>query len=265
MSLSGLSRVSLSAVKADRFVSILKSLIWIAALLLGVELIVVALGIRPYYLPRPSAIAAAFLATPQAYLLSMWRTLLETVIGFVAGSLFGVAMGVLFHRWTLLRELFFPLFVVSQTIPVIAFGAVVVLWFGNTLLAKAVIAFYISFLPVTVNALLGFATVDPRQVALMRSFGAKEGQILRRLYLPAALPQIFVALKLASSLSLIGAIVGEWFGDTTGLGVLLLQAMYNENVVGIWVTIVASACLGIGLYGAVSEAERRIVFWGAEQ
>jgi len=265
MSISGTSGASLSAVKAGRIASILKALVSIVMVLLVLELAIVALGIRPHYLPRPSAIAATFAATPQAYLLGMWRTLLETAIGFAAGSLFGIAMGVLFHRWTILRELFFPLFVVSQTIPVIAFGAVVVLWFGNTLLAKAVISFYISFLPVTVNTLLGFAAVDPRQVALMRSFGAKEGQILRRLYLPAALPQIFVALKLASSLSLIGAIVGEWFGDTTGLGVLLLQAMYNENVVGIWVTIVASAGLGIGLYALVSEAERRIVFWGAEQ
>ncbi|MFB9949613.1 ABC transporter permease [Rhizobium puerariae] len=265
MSMSGTAGAFLSAAKAGRFASLLKTSIGIIAFLLALELIILALGIRPYYLPRPSAIAAAFAATPQAYFLGMWRTLLETVIGFAAGSLFGIGMGVLFHRWTALKELFFPLFVVSQTIPVIAFGAVVVLWFGNTLLAKAVISFYISFLPVTVNTLLGFATVDPRQVALMRSFGAKEGQILRRLYLPAALPQIFVALKLASSLSLIGAIVGEWFGDTTGLGVLLLQAMYNENVVGIWVTIVASACLGIGLYTLVSEIERRLVFWGAEQ
>lgn len=268
MSLAGVSGAALSAVTAGRGRgrggAIAWPLLWSVAVLLALEAIVVALGIRPFYLPRPSAIATAFLATPEAYLLSMWRTLLETVVGFAAGGVFGVAMGVVFHRWATVRELFFPLFVVSQTIPVIAFGAVVVLWFGNTLLAKAVISFYISFLPVTVNALLGFSAVNPRQVALMRSFGASEAQILKRLYLPAALPQIFVALKLAASLSLIGAIVGEWFGDTTGLGVLLLQAMYNENVVGIWVTIVASACLGVGLNAMVSWAERWIVFWGAE-
>lgn len=242
-----------------------RALVTVVALLAAIELIVIAFGIRPYYLPRPSAIAMNIAATPQAYLGGIWRTFLETALGFVAGSAFGVFVAVIFHRWAMLKDLFFPLFVVSQTIPVIAFGAIVVLWFGNTLFAKAVISFYISFLPVTVNTMLGFETVDPRQIALMRSFGAKDGQILRRIYLPAALPQLFVALKLASSLALVGAIVGEWFGDTTGLGVLLLQAMYNENVVGIWATIVCSAALGMSLFGAVSYAERRIVFWGNEQ
>lgn len=256
---------NLPVVTTGRIYAAVKPILWLAVGLLAIEVLVMAFGIRPYYLPRPSAIVSNIMATPGAYLAGFWRTFLETALGFVAGSLFGVMMAIVFHRWQALKELFFPLFVVSQTIPVIAFGAVVVLWFGNTLFAKAVISFYISFLPVTVNTLLGFSAVDPRQVQLMRSFGATDGQILRRLYLPTALPQLFVALKLASSLALVGAIVGEWFGDTTGLGVLLLQAMYNENVVGIWATIVVSACLGMGLYSLVSLAERRIVFWGSEQ
>lgn len=256
---------NLPVVTTGRIYAAVKPILWLAVGLIAIEVLVMAFGIRPYYLPRPSAIVSNIMATPGAYMAGLWRTFLETALGFVAGSLFGVMMAIVFHRWQALKELFFPLFVVSQTIPVIAFGAVVVLWFGNTLFAKAVISFYISFLPVTVNTLLGFSAVDPRQVQLMRSFGATDGQILRRLYLPTALPQLFVALKLASSLALVGAIVGEWFGDTTGLGVLLLQAMYNENVVGIWATIVVSACLGMGLYSLVSLAERRIVFWGGEQ
>ncbi|MGV8935771.1 MAG: ABC transporter permease [Allorhizobium sp.] len=265
MSLVSTFAANLPVDMTGRVYAVVKPILWLAVGLLAIEVMVIAFEIRPYYLPRPSAIASAIMATPGAYISGLWRTFLETALGFVAGSLFGVMMAIIFHRWTMLKELFFPLFVVSQTIPVIAFGAVVVLWFGNTLFAKAVIAFYISFLPVTVNTLLGFASVDPRQVQLMRSFGANDSQVLRRLYLPAALPQLFVALKLASSLALVGAIVGEWFGDTTGLGVLLLQAMYNENVVGIWATIVVSACLGMGLYGVVALAERKIVFWGNEQ
>jgi NitT/TauT family transport system permease protein len=118
---------------------------------------------------------------------------------------------------------------------------------------------------VTVNALLGLETVDPKQVALMRSFGASNRQLLLRLQLPTALPQIFVALRLASSLSLVGAIVGEWFGDTTGLGVLLLQAMFTENVVAIWGALLAAALLGTGFYAVVAAAERQLVFWSAEQ
>jgi NitT/TauT family transport system permease protein len=222
------------------------------------------LAISPYYLPRLSAILAAMAATPRAYLDGFVRTLAETLIGFAAGAGFGVLIGIAFFRLRALREMVFPIFVVSQTIPVIAFGALVVLWFGNTLLAKAVIAFYLTFFPVTVNTLLGLESVDPRQVALMKSFGASHRQLLLRLQLPTALPHLFVALRLASSLSLVGAIVGEWFGDTTGLGVLLLQAMYSENVVAIWGALLAAALLGTGFYAVVAAAERRLVFWSAQ-
>jgi NitT/TauT family transport system permease protein len=98
----------------------------------------------------------------------------------------------------------------------------------------------------------------------MRSFGASPRQLLLRLLLPTALPHIFVALRLASSLSLVGAIVGEWFGDTTGLGVLLLQAMYSENVVAIWGALLSTALLGAGFYAVIAAAERRLVFWSAQ-
>lgn len=229
------------------------------------EGLVFAFGIRPYYLPRLGLIAAAIGQAPHAYVGGFLHTLAETLIGFVAGAVFGVGAAIAFFRLRTLREMVFPLFVVSQTIPVIAFGALVVLWFGNTLSAKAVISFYLTFFPVTVNALLGLESVDPRQVSLMRSFGATKGQLLLKLQLPTALPQIFVALRLAASLGLVGAIVGEWFGDTTGIGVLLLQAMFTENVPAIWAALFTASLLGTGLYACVALAERLVVFWTVEQ
>jgi NitT/TauT family transport system permease protein len=222
-------------------------------------------GIKPHYLPRLSVILQTMAATPRAYIDGFLRTLAETLIGFVTGGGFGILIGIAFFRLRAFRDMVFPIFVVSQTIPVIAFGALVVLWFGNTLFAKAVIAFYLTFFPVAVNTLLGLESVDRGQIALMRSFGASRRQLLLRLQLPTALPQIFVALRLASSLSLVGAIVGEWFGDATGLGVLLLQAMYTENVVALWGALLASALLGTGFFAAVTAVERRMVFWSAEQ
>ncbi|WPB83892.1 ABC transporter permease [Sediminicoccus rosea] len=236
---------------------ILVGLVWEGA--------VVGFGIRPHLLPRLSEILAAIAFTPGAYWAGLQRTAAETLIGFAAGTAVGIMNGLVFFRAPLLRDMLLPVFIVSQTIPVIAFGALVVMWFGNTLFAKAVIAFYLTFFPVTVNTLLGLNSVDPRQVALLRSFGASPRQILFRLQLPMALPQIFVALRLGASLSLVGAIVGEWFGDNTGIGVLLLQAMYNESVVALWAAILCAALLGTGFYALVAWAERHIVFWGAEQ
>ena len=237
-----------------------------AVVLMGIawEAIVVLFGVNPYYLPRLSTILQSIVAVPDAYIAGFLRTLSETLLGFTFGVIVGVFNGVIFHRSRLLKELVFPIFIISQTIPVIAFGAVVVLWFGNTILAKALIAFYLTFFPVTVNTLNGLESVDSRQVDLLRSFGASRMKLLFQLQLPAALPQIFVALRLACTLSLLGAIAGEWFGDTIGLGVLLLQAMYNENVVALWATILVSGLLGTSFYGLVAWAEHKIVFWKAE-
>jgi len=239
----------------------------LALLAVGIawEAAVVLLSIQPHYLPRLSLVLQAIAATPDAYWSGFVRTLTEALMGFSAGAVFGIGIGILFYRLPVVRDMVFPLFIVSQTIPVIAFGALVVLWFGNTMLAKAIIAFYVTFFPVTVNTLVGLRSVDPRQEALMRSFGATRGQLMRQLQFPTALPQIFVALRLGASLSLVGAIVGEWFGDTTGLGVLLLQAMFNENAVGLWAALLCCAVLGTLFYGVVAFIERRLVFWGAEQ
>jgi len=221
--------------------------------------------ISPDKLPPLSRVLETIAAQKQEYLRAFFHTACETLAGFFVGAVVGVLAGIVFAQARLLKEMFFPLFIVSQTIPVVAFGAIVVLWFGSTLLAKAVIAFYLTFFPVTVNTLLGLASVDPRQDALMRSFGARRMQLLWKLHLPAALPQIFVAFRLSASLALVGAIVGEWFGDTTGIGVLLLQALFNEQVVGLWAAILVSALLGTSLYGVIALLERRLVFWRAEQ
>ncbi len=247
------------------FGSFLRLILVLIAVGVAWEAVVVALSVKPYYLPRLSVVLQAIAATPHAYIDGFVRTFTEAFIGFSLGSAFGIGVGVLFFRVPALRDMVFPIFIVSQTIPVIAFGALVVLWFGNTLMAKAIIAFYVTFFPVTVNMLLGLRSVDPRQESLMRSFGATSGQLMRKLQFPTALPQLFVALRLGASLSLVGAIVGEWFGDTTGLGVLLLQAMYNESASGLWAALLMCALLGTLFYGAVAWVERRLVFWSAEQ
>ena len=158
----------------------------------------------------------------------------------------------------------FPYFVVSQTIPVIAFGALVIMWFGNGILSKAIIAFYLTFFPVTVNTQRGLVGVDEQRVALLRSFGAGPLKTFVKLRFPYALPSIMVALRLGISLSLVGAIVGEWFGDVTGLGVILVQAMFNEQMARLWAVILICGLLGGGLYGLMTAVERRYVFWRSE-
>ncbi len=220
--------------------------------------------INPLYLPPLSAVFSTVMEAKEAFIDSALKTVLETVIGYVIGVLFGLLSAYVFFEVKTFRSMFFPLFIVSQTVPVIAFGAIIVMVFGNGLASKAIIAFYLTFFPVTVNALAGLLSVPAGQVALLRSFGASGWQVFWRLRLPAALPNIFVALRLSVTLALIGSIVGEWFGDTSGLGVLLLSAMFYENSALMWGAILATAVVGATLYGVVAAIEGAVVFWKEE-
>lgn len=220
--------------------------------------------ISPHYFPPLSDVLAEGWRIRSIVLAGILRTVTETLLGFSAGAVFGIACGVLFALVRPLERAVFPLFVVSQTVPVVAFGAIVIIWFGNTIFAKVVIAFYLTFFPVTVNTHAGILACDPQKVALMRTFGAGPAAIFWRLRLPSALPTIAVALRLGISLGLIGAIVGEWFGDTVGLGVMLIQAMYTEAVVRLWLIILCCGVVGAGLYGAMAIVERRLVWWRSD-
>jgi len=219
------------------------------------------LGIPHRYLPPLDRVVADALAVWPELWRGFVRTLTETVFGFIAGAALGIAFGVAFAWSRFLERAILPLFVALQSVPVIAFGAVVVIWFGNTILAKVVIAMYLTFFPVAVATLRGLQQVDDNRVSLFLSFGARPAQIFWRLALPTALPSIFTGLRLGVSLSFVGAIVGEWFGDNTGLGVMLLQALYFEQVERVWVLIVVCGLLGMMLYGALALVERRYVWW----
>ena len=221
-------------------------------------------SVSPNMMPRASAVIADILANPALIGRGILRTLSETLIGFAIGAFVGFVFGSLFAASRVMERMLLPLFVVSQAVPVIAFGALVVMWFGNGIWSKVVIAAYLTAFPVTVNAFRGMQSVDPQRIALLRSFGARPWAIYWRLQVPAALPDIMAALKLGISLGLIGAIVGEWFGDTVGLGILLLQAMYNENLPRMWAVIVICGVLGIVLYALVEAIERRWVWWKPE-
>ena len=227
------------------------------------EIAVLAFAPSPRYLPALSLILRDAWSVWPHLLASFNRTLLETVLGFGLGAAFGCLCGTVFtySRW--MERSVFPLFVVSQTVPIVAFGALIVIWFGNSLLAKVMTAFFLTFFPVTVSTLRGLKSCDPQRVQLMRSFGAKGLVMFFKLAVPSALPQVMVGLRVGVGLSLIGSIVGEWFGETVGLGVMLMEAMNGDLAVRLWVVMVACGVMGMLLYGALSLVERKLVWWPA--
>lgn len=252
---------SVSGVIMNRRLLLEHPITGIVLALLAWAVLVPMLGVPPRYLPSLARVLADAASVAGELWVSFLHSLTEAVLGFLAGAAMGVGFGVAFASSRFLQRSILPLFVALQSVPVIAFGAIVVIWFGNGLLAKVVIALYLTFFPVSVATLRGLQAIDPERVALFLSFGASKAQIFSRLALPTALPSIFTGLKLGVSLSLIGAIVGEWFGDSVGLGVMLLQALYFEQVERVWVLIVLCGLLGALLYGILALIERKYVWW----
>jgi NitT/TauT family transport system permease protein len=227
------------------------------------ELAVRLLALPKNLLPAPSVVLAHTFEIRTLLVSAAGYTASTALGGYLGALLVGVLLGVVFAHSPALQRGVFAFFVASQAVPVIAFSAIVILWLGNGPLSKVAIAFYLSFFPITVNTVKGLQSCDPMAVSLLRTFGAGPWQTLWKLRMPATLPFLFVALRVATTTALIGAIVGEWFGDNKGIGTLILQALYTEDTVRLWSGIVACAAMGVLFYGAVTFCERRLLWWPA--
>jgi len=246
-----------------------------AAILLIWQTLRLTLNLPSYKLPDPVSIVAEFLNTTprgQLVVVSLAYDLLvtwsEALVGFALGAAAGFTVAVLFTQSRIIERGLLPYVIMSQTIPILAVAPMVVVGAGQlgapAWLSKAIIAAYLTFFPVTINALRGLKSVDPDALDLMRSYAASEQETYRKLRIPNAVPYLFTALKLSASASVIGAIVGELpVGSTEGLGSALINgAQYNTfQPAYLWATIIAAATLGLLFYGIVALAEKRIVTW----
>jgi NitT/TauT family transport system permease protein len=220
-------------------------------------------------LPHLWTIAAAVFeqdARGDAYVTSLlgaaFFTLREAMLGFFLGAGFGLGLAIVLIHVRVLERGLVPLLVASQTIPIIAIAPLIVVglkagWFG-----VAIVATYLTFFPVTIAALRGMRSADPRAFELMRSYAADRRTVLGKLRLPASPPYLFTAFKIAATASVVGAIVGEFpAGIREGLGGALLQAMqYHSFSPGdLWVAIAMCALLGIVAFLLVVIAERRVL------
>lgn len=239
-------------------------MIVVPVLLIVWEISVRFFGVSVDKLPAPSIILQNIWENRVSLAGAVYTTLLEAIIGLVAGTIFGILSGIVFSRFRLLERMFLPYFVGSQAVPILAFGAIIIMWFGNGIASKAVIAFYLSFFPVAVNTLAGMRSIGDDMIGLLRTFGANSWTILYKLQLPAALPAIFTSIRLGASLALIGAIVGEWFGATQGLGAVLLTAMYEYRIAYLWSGIVLTGITGVVMYAVIAYMQRRIAWWQTE-
>ena len=182
----------------------------------------------------------------------------EALIGFVLGAIIGLALASIFVHSRLLERAFVPYVIASQTIPIVALAPIIVVSFGRGLVAVVIIATYLTFFPVTIAAMRGLSSPDPRSVELMRSYAASRWDIYRRVRLPASVPYLFTALKVAATASIVGAIIGEGPGGVPeGLGraIINFNQQYITGPEKLWATIFIAALVGICFYLLVQVAE----------
>jgi NitT/TauT family transport system permease protein len=182
----------------------------------------------------------------------------EALVGFVIGATLGLVLGIAFTQSRTAERAFVPYVVASQTVPIVAIAPLVVIFLPVGWLAVAIIAAYLTFFPVTMGALRGLRSADGRAVELMRSYGASPRQVLWKLRLPAAVPYLFAALRIAASAAVVGAIIGELpSGIPSGLGssILNFKQYYVSGPSKLWATIIVAALLGLVFVGIVRGAE----------
>lgn len=188
-----------------------------------------------------------------------WR---EAAIGFALGTVLGLVLATIFVHFRLMERAFVPYVVASQTIPIIALAPMIVFALGQGVLSVVVIATYLTFFPVTIAMIRGLRNVDPRALELMRSYAASRSAVYWKLRLPASLPYLFTALKIAATVSIVGAIIGEDTGAIQqGLGrvITTFNSYYITGPEKLWASILAAALLGIAFYSCILVVERLVL------
>ena len=236
----------------------------VVLLLLGWEGLVRVLAVPAWILPPPSRIASTLVAridliAPQALV-----TLSEIVCGFAAGVAAGVAAALAMARWALLRRALAPLLVASQSMPVFAIAPLLVVWLGFGLSSKVAMAAIIIFFPVATSLMEGLSRTDPGLVDLARLYRASPRQVLWLVRVPAALPALAAGLRIAAAVAPIGAIVGEWVGASSGLGLVILQANARMQTDTVFAALAVLAILSIASWSLVDAFARRLIRWAPE-
>ncbi len=230
------------------------------------ELTVRALAIPAFLLPPPSAVAIGLYRgiASGLYLEHIWITLIETLLGFLLGASVGFGLGTLVALSRRFEYFLYPVIVMFQSMPKVALAPLIIVWFGLDLKSKVINAALVCFFPLLVNTIAGLRSADEDRVSLMRSLAASPLQIFWMLRLPGALPNIFAGLEIAMIFALIGAIVAEFVGAQSGLGMLIQSMNFSMDVAGQFSVLFILSLIGLVLNAVVVAVRRRVVFWDAE-
>ena len=228
----------------------------VVALLLLWQLVCTVGLIPDYMLPSPIEVLQAFRDELPLLWENLRITLQEAFIGLILGVSVGFFAAVFMDAFEILYKAFYPLLIITQTIPSVAIAPLLVLWFGYEMTPKIVLIVISTFFPVTVGLLDGFRSADKDAIGLLRSMGANRVQIFRYLKFPTALPQLFSGLRIAAAYSVVGAVISEWLGGFGGLGVYMTRVKKAFAFDKMFAVIFLISAISLVLMAFVEAAEK---------
>lgn len=221
-----------------------------AALALFWELAIPRLGVPGYVIPTISQIAQSLATHADLFLLNSYITLVESIVGCVFGCIFGLIIGVAMSEIRMVGRLLLPYVISSNAIPVVAIAPLVVLWFGQGLISRSIVAAFLSFFPITINVYLGLGSFKLIYREMFILFGATRWEFFWKFKIVNALPFVFSGLKVSGTLAVIGAVVAEFIAPESGIGFGMLQATYNLDTPRLFGYLLISCAMGMAMYGA---------------
>jgi NitT/TauT family transport system permease protein len=225
------------------------------------EVIVKVFDIPTITLPAPHAIALALIDNWETLILNTGITMLEAILGFLLGSAIAFGLAIVFVHSPNIRLAIYPYAVALKSTPIIAIAPLLILWFGNGLESKIVMSALVAFFPVLVNSVDGLASIEPELIDLLKSLAATKRQILYKIRIPNSLPNVFTALKISSTLSVVGAVIGEFTGASKGIGFVINTASYYLNTDIMFAAILLISLGGILFFYLINYLEKKLVFW----
>ncbi|MFO7849220.1 MAG: ABC transporter permease, partial [Spirochaetia bacterium] len=188
-------------------------------------------------------------------------TVRAVIYGFVLAFCTAFTAAILMHHFRYIRSLFYPLMVLSQTIPLIVLAPLFILWFGFGILPKVLIVALVCFFPLAINTLEGLDSVDEDLIDLLRTMNAGSSKILILAKIPSSLGHIFSGLKVAATYSVIGAVIGEWLGGTEGLGVYMVRAQKAFAVERVFAAVIYITIISLAFVGLILVLQKAVTPW----
>lgn len=230
--------------------------VWQTATVLG--------AVDEFLLPSPVNVMKAFVQELPALLHHAKITLTEALLGLASGVALGFFMAAIMDRFSWFCQAFYPVIVLTQTVPAVALAPLLVLWFGYEMAPKVILVLITTFFPVTVGLLTGFKSADPDAVSLLRAMGAGKMQIFWYIKLPGAMGQFFSSLRISSSYAVVGAVISEWLGGFGGLGVYMTRVKKAFSFDKMFAVILFISILSLVLMWCVNKLQKFCMPWQQE-